>query len=272
MKANEIVAGTLIPVDFQVERIEQSSAGAISAMMASPLRRSAPLSRTMVAHHTGVGGPMDPARSSAHRTIALVGGPGSGKTTLLEAHAVRAGAISRRGAVEQGTTIGDHDPRGDRPTERRSPSRSPASRGPMAARSARSPSSTPRVTRTSSAAWTRRWRWQTRRHRRERRGRRDRRYARGMGGGRTGRCAAHRRRDPGGPRSRRLPPRARGPAGGASASASGRWSFRSARSRRSTRSPTSSASAHWSTTRTVVITTSSCRPRPRTRSTRCTGR
>ncbi|MGC5170419.1 elongation factor G [Microbacterium sp. DT81.1] len=50
------------------------------------------------------------ARSSAHRTIALVGGPGSGKTTLLEAMLFRAGAISRRGAVEQGTTVGDHDP------------------------------------------------------------------------------------------------------------------------------------------------------------------
>src|SRR5215204_640257 len=64
----------------------------------------------MVAHHTAVGGSMDVARSSAHRTIALVGGPGSGKTTLLEGMLFRAGAISRRGAVEQGTTTGDHDP------------------------------------------------------------------------------------------------------------------------------------------------------------------
>ena len=53
---------------------------------------------------------MDPTPSPTHRTVALLGGPGSGKTTLAEALLFRAGAIPRRGAVEQGTTVCDHDP------------------------------------------------------------------------------------------------------------------------------------------------------------------
>jgi elongation factor G len=53
---------------------------------------------------------MDGAPSPTHRTVALVGGAGSGKTTLAEALLFRAGAIQRRGTVEQGTTVCDHDP------------------------------------------------------------------------------------------------------------------------------------------------------------------
>ncbi len=44
------------------------------------------------------------------RTVALVGASGAGKTTLTEALLQRAGAIGRKGSVEQGTTVCDHDP------------------------------------------------------------------------------------------------------------------------------------------------------------------
>ena len=53
---------------------------------------------------------MDGTPSPTHRTVAIVGGAGSGKTTLAEALLFRAGAVQRRGAVEQGTTVCDHDP------------------------------------------------------------------------------------------------------------------------------------------------------------------
>ena len=53
---------------------------------------------------------MDATPSPTHRTVAIVGGAGSGKTTLAEALLFRAGAIQRRGSVEQGTTVCDHDP------------------------------------------------------------------------------------------------------------------------------------------------------------------
>ena len=53
---------------------------------------------------------MDATSNPTHRTVALVGGPGSGKTTLAEGLLFRAGAVARRGTVEQGTTVCDHDP------------------------------------------------------------------------------------------------------------------------------------------------------------------
>jgi elongation factor G len=57
---------------------------------------------------TGAGGFMN--STPTYRTIALLGGAGSGKTTLAEALLFRAGAISRPGSVEQGTTVCDHEP------------------------------------------------------------------------------------------------------------------------------------------------------------------
>ncbi|WP_396656591.1 elongation factor G [Microbacterium sp.] len=49
---------------------------------------------------------------SAQETItaALIGAAGSGKTSLAEALLFRAGAIPRKGTVEQGTTVCDHEP------------------------------------------------------------------------------------------------------------------------------------------------------------------
>jgi elongation factor G len=44
------------------------------------------------------------------RNVALVGPAGSGKTTLLESLLLAAGATSRRGSVNDGTTVGDSDP------------------------------------------------------------------------------------------------------------------------------------------------------------------
>ncbi len=44
------------------------------------------------------------------RNVLLVGHGGAGKTSLLEAMAFTAGAITRMGTVEDGTTISDHDP------------------------------------------------------------------------------------------------------------------------------------------------------------------
>jgi elongation factor G len=52
-----------------------------------------------------------PIVSSAKiRNVALIGHGGAGKTTLAEALLHRAGAISRLGRVEDGSTVSDHDP------------------------------------------------------------------------------------------------------------------------------------------------------------------
>lgn len=53
---------------------------------------------------------MTPTQSSAWRNIALVGPYLSGKTTLLESILSVTGAISRKGRVGDGTTIGDNTP------------------------------------------------------------------------------------------------------------------------------------------------------------------
>ena len=45
---------------------------------------------------------------SAPRCVALVGPYLSGKTTLLEELLFTAGAITRRGSVREGNTVGDH--------------------------------------------------------------------------------------------------------------------------------------------------------------------
>ncbi len=44
------------------------------------------------------------------RNVVLVGPGGSGKTTLLEMLLATAGAVPRPGSVDEGTTVGDHDP------------------------------------------------------------------------------------------------------------------------------------------------------------------
>ena len=44
------------------------------------------------------------------RNVLLVGHGGAGKTTLLEAMPFTAGATTRMGTVEDGTTVSDHDP------------------------------------------------------------------------------------------------------------------------------------------------------------------
>src|SRR5579871_2191588 len=51
-----------------------------------------------------------PKIKAGPRAIALVGPHGGGKTTLLESIAVITGAIQRKGAVANGSSLGDHSP------------------------------------------------------------------------------------------------------------------------------------------------------------------
>ena len=53
---------------------------------------------------------MAEARSETVRVVGLIGPAGTGKTTLLEAMLVASGAISRRGDVAAGTSVGDASP------------------------------------------------------------------------------------------------------------------------------------------------------------------
>ncbi|MEQ8965521.1 MAG: elongation factor G [Azospirillaceae bacterium] len=55
------------------------------------------------------GGSPDPASASAPRCVALVGPQGAGKTSLLESLLAAAGAVSRKGTVAAGNTVGDAD-------------------------------------------------------------------------------------------------------------------------------------------------------------------
>ncbi|MEU3223488.1 elongation factor G-like protein EF-G2 [Streptomyces sp. NPDC006976] len=60
--------------------------------------------------HTGAaGGTPAAGHPRTLRNVVLVGHSGSGKTTLVEALAQTAGAVSRPGRVEDGTTVSDHE-------------------------------------------------------------------------------------------------------------------------------------------------------------------
>ena len=206
---------------------------------------------------------MDPTATPTHRTIALVGGAGSGKTTLAEALLLRAGAIQRKGVVEQGTTVCDHDPEeiarqttlgislayltwtgedggGVRDDARRH-ARPPRLRG--------------RCRHRAGGGGCRRRRGQRGR-------RRDAGDPCGVGRGRAGGRPAHRDRDAGGPGTRGLPPRA----GGASRRVRRAPVAARAAPRRGAglprASPTCSASTRSSTTMPATTARRRCPPVP----------
>jgi elongation factor G len=61
------------------------------------------------AHSGAASGAPTADRPAALRNVVLVGHTGAGKTTLVEALAQTAGAVTRAGRVEEGTTVSDHD-------------------------------------------------------------------------------------------------------------------------------------------------------------------
>ena len=182
---------------------------------------------------------MNSAPNSTHRTIALVGAAGSGKTTLAEALLHRAGAIPRSAPWSRATPSATTSPRRSR--------RGTTLGLSLAYLDWTGPDGVPYAVTLADTP-----------------GHPD--FVGGVdaalsvadvalivvsavdgvtgghpvrvGGGRGGGRAAHRRRDAGGQGARRLPSRRGRAAARRSASTSGRWSCRSARSRRSTRSPT----------------------------------
>lgn len=60
-------------------------------------------------HPGAAGGAVTADHPASVRNVVLVGHSGSGKTTLVEALALTAGAVTRAGRVEDGSTVSDHD-------------------------------------------------------------------------------------------------------------------------------------------------------------------
>ena len=159
--------------------------------------------------HTAQGAPMKPTTPDRIRNVALISHGGAGKTSLAEAMLFDAGAISRLGTVEAGTTTLDWDP--DEHTAQ--PEHQPLDRLARARRRAHHPRGYARLRRLPGrrGRGTRRRRRGDRRHRRLGRGR-----GRHRGGLEAGRCArppAPRVHQQDGPRERELR-RGPGPAQG----------------------------------------------------------